>query len=127
MTTPDPVLRAVVDRELELLEPAVRGSRERLEALLHPEFEEIGASGERWDRETMVALLTGLGPAAHAPIDVFDVRASGVTDDVVLVLYETRHAGERALRSTLWRRDDVGWRAVFHQGTVAPPVGGVGR
>jgi hypothetical protein len=117
---PDPVLRHVVDRELELLEPAVRGSRARLEDLMHPDFVEIGAGGDRWDRETIVALLSGLGPSAHAPIDVADVRASRVTDDVVLVVYETAHAGERAARSTVWRREGERWRAVFHQGTALP-------
>jgi ribonuclease HI len=123
MSPADPVLRAVVDRELALLDPAVRSSREGLEALLHPDFVEIGSAGDRWHRETIVALLSGLGPSAHPPIDVADVRASHVTDDVVLVVYETAHAGERAARSTVWRREGDDWRAVFHQGTPLPAKG----
>lgn len=118
---PDPVLREVVARELELLEPAVRASRTRLEELLHPDFVEIGQRGERWERETLVAMLSGLGAHAHPPIDVADVHGSRITDDVTLVLYDTRHEGRTTRRSTLWRRDDDGaWRAVFHQGTPLP-------
>jgi hypothetical protein len=118
---PDPVLHEVVARELELLEPAVRSSRARLEDLLHPDFVEIGERGDRWERETLVALLSGLGPSAQPPVEVSDVHGSVIAEGVALVLYDARHEGQRTRRSTVWRRDEDGaWRAVFHQGTPYP-------
>lgn len=55
MTTPtDPVpdgeLDAVIEASRELLGPVVRSDRAAVEALLHPDFTEIGASGRFWQR-----------------------------------------------------------------------------
>ena len=43
-------LRQVLELELQLLDPAVRGNRVAVEQLLHPDFVEVGASGRIWDR-----------------------------------------------------------------------------
>ncbi|WP_210492617.1 DUF4440 domain-containing protein [Patulibacter sp. SYSU D01012] len=121
MSRADPDLQAVVDRELALLDPRTRASREALEALLDPDFAEIGTSGETWDRATVVALLSGLGAAGQPPIVADDVRGSVVAPDVVLVTYVAHHGGTRTRRSSVWRRRDGAWRVVFHQGTAVPP------
>ena len=103
----------VVGLELRLLEPAVRRDRATLERLLDPDFREVGASGQQWDLEGILAELTtetGTPPAAR------NVQARHVTDDVVLVTYVCADA----LRSSLWRRRPDGWRLLYHQGTQAP-------
>jgi hypothetical protein len=43
--------------ELQLMDPHVRDSRERAGQLLDPEFVEVGASGQRWTYEAMLAEL----------------------------------------------------------------------
>jgi hypothetical protein len=40
----------VIERELALLTPEVRGSADQLEELLDPDFAEIGKSGRLWTR-----------------------------------------------------------------------------
>ena len=52
--------------------------------LIDDEFEEVGASGRRWDRAAVVALLAVSSPA-DAAIDAFDATRLGRT--VVLVTY----------------------------------------
>ena len=47
----------VIEREVALLTPEVRGSAEQLEELLDPDFGEIGKSGRLWTRGEMVAAL----------------------------------------------------------------------
>jgi hypothetical protein len=47
----------VIERELALLTPEVRGFADQLEELLDPDFEEIGKSGRLWTRSEMIAAL----------------------------------------------------------------------
>lgn len=117
--TDDPELQDVIDRELRLLDPRVRGAPEVAGELLDPEFREFGASGRVWDRASILEMT-----ADHdEPPPVTDeLVATRLADDVVLLAYRTRRPGRTVLRSSLWRRRGDGpWRVCFHQGTVVPP------
>lgn len=46
--------------EVELHHPGTRCSPSRLDALLHPQFHEIGRSGRAYDRETVLGFLATL-------------------------------------------------------------------
>jgi ribonuclease HI len=110
--TADEELDAVAALELRLLDPAVRRDSAAVDALLHPDFREVGGSGAVWTREAIIAVLATepAGPAVRAT----DVAARRVAADVVLVTY--RAAG--SLRSSLWvRGGERGWQILFHQGT----------
>ena len=114
------------DREEALLDPAVRASPALLDALLAPDAVEFGASGRTYDREALVRLLL-----ANPRIDgvvIEDFVLHRLAPDVALVTFRSRHGNEpdgtqgpRANRSSIWRRDETGWRLAFHQGT---PAGG---
>lgn len=109
------VLREVIEREMWLLDPRVRASAEAVTALLHEDFREFGASGQGWDRESVVAALAA-DPGGD--VDVSNVEASRLAPDIVLVTYVAARPGRRSLRSSVWRRDASGWRLLFHQGTT---------
>lgn len=114
----DDELRAVIDLELRLLDLEVRRSRELAAPLIDPEFREFGASGREWDRESVLAVVSG---ADHEPLEVSDEAAVRLADDVVLVTYRTRRRERVTLRSSVWRREPGGpWRVLFHQGTPVP-------
>ena len=107
-------LRQVVDGELALLRPDVRRDPQRVVALLHPDFQEYGASGRAWDRGSIVSVTSG----TDAPIQATDLRTRDLGADAVLVTYRSHEAGREALRSSVWLRDpDAGWLLLFHQGT----------
>ena len=120
--TPKPTLADHLRRlEEELLRPEVRRSRAALEALLAPEFLELGSSGRAYDRAAIVAALAVEVPAA-VRIEDFAVRE--LTPDVALVTYRsvrsdaTGGAPTAAWRSSIWcRAADGGWQLTFHQGT----------
>ena len=111
---------AVVERELALLTPEVRGSAGQLEELLDPDFAEIGKSGRLWTRAEMIAaLVADTDPEQHA-INFSDMSGRTVAPGLVLLTYVTQVEGRRARRSSLWRQSLKGWRVLHHQGTPIP-------
>jgi hypothetical protein len=104
----------VVDRELLLLQPAVRQDAERVLALLHPDFMEYGSSGRVWDRSS----VTSTTSEATAPIEATHIQAYRLGRDAYLLTYTSNDAGLVALRSSTWLRHDGEWLLRFHQGTV---------
>jgi ribonuclease HI len=106
----DDVLRL----ERALLDPEVRRDRQRLDALLHDDFLEFGASGRRWDKAAVLETLPRETSAAAPALG--DVDATVLAPGVVLVTYTALGA----LRSSLWLRgSDGAWQMRFHQGTRA--------
>ncbi|MFO7338776.1 MAG: DUF4440 domain-containing protein [Lysobacteraceae bacterium] len=108
--------------EAELHHPGRACTPARLEQLLHPDFHEVGRSGKRYDRATVLAFLAG-GPPRDG-IRAGGYRARALAPDWALLHYhsfEVDADGRRrrgALRSSLWHRGADGqWRLFYHQGT----------
>lgn len=108
-------MQAVVERELLLLQPAVRSDRRRVLSLLHPDFHEFGTSGRVWDRMS----ITGVTDTSTDVITATDVAARRLGPDAVLVTYRSHVGGRHALRSSVWVRTEGEWLVLFHQGTAA--------
>ena len=105
----------VVALEESLLTDGVRADRRRVEALLHPEFSEIGASGRLWSRARMLASIEPL--TNRTTLEV--VGVDRLAEDLVLLRWRSRSRGAVVLRSSLWQRTAQGWQLRFHQGTPA--------
>ncbi|MEV6120601.1 nuclear transport factor 2 family protein [Streptomyces sp. NPDC052077] len=116
---------AAVAAELRLLDPAVRGSRALVAALLDPEFTEVGSSGRRHTYADTVASLPDHpgGPGDDAVYEPSGLTGVLLAPGLVQLSYETLLAGQRARRTSLWRWDDGtgSWRMYHHQGTPVPP------
>ncbi|WP_055700083.1 MULTISPECIES: nuclear transport factor 2 family protein [Streptomyces] len=112
-----PAVEAAIEGELRLLDPEVRASPELFGALLHPEFTEFGASGTRWDRESIVRVLMEHPGPGGRPTTTSRMRGVRLADDLVHLTFDTDSNGRRVHRSSLWRRTDDGWQLWFHQGT----------
>ncbi|MFF7858850.1 DUF4440 domain-containing protein [Streptomyces sp. NPDC007904] len=110
-------VRAAIDGEMRLLDPEVRASSSRVLELLHPEFAEIGASGRRWDVESILAVTRDGSVSSAAPVEVSDMSGVVLAPGVVHLTYVADHQGRRSWRSSLWRLTATGWRMYFHQGT----------
>ncbi|MDG9717822.1 DUF4440 domain-containing protein [Streptomyces sp. DH24] len=117
MTEHDEAVAAAIDGELALLDPGVRSSRQRVDALLHPDFREFGASGRVWDRASIMAMLDETDPG-EPPTAVSGMTGVRLAPDLVHLTFDTDAGGRRAHRSSLWRRTREGWRLYFHQGTL---------
>lgn len=105
----------VVGLEQALLTDEIRADRRRVDALLHPDFAEIGASGRLWTR---AAILDAIAPLDVIPV-VEPVEVRTIADDLVLLIWRSRRPDRIVLRSSWWQRTDGRWRMRFHQGTPA--------
>ncbi|NKF21924.1 DUF4440 domain-containing protein [Solimonas marina] len=120
MSTLIEVLRAL---ETELHHPGTRCSRGRLEQLLHPDFHEVGRSGQAYDRETVIRFLAQEQAPANVVSDDFAVAA--IAPGVALLTYRSARRDAQhgltlhALRSSLWIMVDGHWQLRYHQGTPA--------
>ena len=115
----DQDVRTVIERELWLLQPQVRAAPGAVEALLHPGFSEVGASGRRWGRAEAITALAAEQPGGEeSSITVGEMVGARLADDVIHLTYVSQRDGRRARRSSIWLRTQAGWRVYFHQGTV---------
>lgn len=117
--------RDLVDEIRELEEAMLRGEtradRARMDALLHPDFVEVGRTGRIWSRAETLDEITSAdaAPTIHAD----DVAVTALADGVALVTYRSAHVGADGARdrwsrrSSLWLRVEGTWRLRFHQGT----------
>ena len=114
--------------ERALHDPVVRADAARLEALLDPDFSEIGSSGTCYGRAAALVEI----PAERAVVEIVsdDYRVAVLAPTVAQVRYRSWYVvgGVRqrtVLRSSLWRLHGATWRMLFHQGTpgVEPTVG----
>ncbi len=118
----------VIASELALLSPAVRRDPAQVQALLDPDFVEVGASGRLWTRAELIAALAEERPAEERPAEerpaeaareVSEFRACALSSDLVLLTYLSDHGERRSWRSSLWRLSGAQWLLRYHQGTPA--------
>jgi len=109
--------------EAELHHPGSRCSRARLEQLLHPQFHEVGRSGQAYTRDTVIGYLASVTAQPAVEADQYAVMA--LADGCALLTYRSARRlpdgtrAEHALRASVWQRTTLGWQLVYHQGTVA--------
>ena len=107
----------VLDLERELQTAECRRNSARVRELLADDFTEVGASGEVWDRPSLLKLLEQETDDADV-IDVRNLTGRVLDDGYVLTLWDSQRGTHRARRSSVWRRSSTGWELVHHQGTA---------
>ena len=109
--------------EEELLQPAVRKTASRVDALLADDFLEFGSAGRVFDKHAIIETLRSESPTRRS---LTDFRAMILAQEIVLTTYRATTysaSGEQplhSLRSSVWRLLDGRWQMVFHQGTPLP-------
>ena len=123
MRVPASLREYLVAREPVFDRPEIIWDENSFDAETAPDFFEIGASGQRYDREYIKTVVLGRIAGTHPPsladgyrITDLDVRL--LTHGLAQVLYTLRTAGRTTIRSTLYRESSGHWQAIFHQGTV---------
>jgi hypothetical protein len=114
-------VQAAVAGELRLLGPDVRASPALVPELLDPDFTQIGASGRRWDAESILTVTGDGSVSPQSPAGVTEMTGAVLAPGIVHLTYLAANQGRRVRRGSLWRLTEDGWRLYFHRGT---PAGG---
>ncbi len=120
----DPALLGILD-ELKAREPIFHRpefgtTRAHFENMMHVDFWEIGASGRRYSRQDVLAELERR--RRNPSEDVWETsgfHCRKLAPDVYLLTYTLiQHKIRKTRRSTIWQHTGVGWKIIFHQGTI---------
>jgi hypothetical protein len=115
----DRARRELAAREPVFHRPEFGTTRAEFDAMMDPEFFEVGASGRKYSREFVLDALDLRRPAATEHLVVIDLACRQICADTFLVTYQLEQAhGRLSRRSTLWRHSAQGWKVLYHQGTL---------
>jgi hypothetical protein len=114
------VLEELKAREPIFHRPEFGTGRADFENMMAESFWEIGASGRRYSREYV---LEELDRRRENPVEdvleASDFLCEELAPNVFLLTYTLIQNKIRTTRrSTLWQRTEVGWKILFHQGTI---------
>jgi hypothetical protein len=115
---------AIHFEELNRLEPifhtaATGPERHKYEPLIAVDFWEIGASGKRYDRETVLKTLAEREIAGiFEQLSPEDFDCAVLEANCFLVRYLLRQGPRVTRRASIWKRTNVGWQIAYHQGTI---------
>jgi hypothetical protein len=84
------------------------------------DYWEIGASGQRYSRDDVFAVLEArrADPLDESDWESRDFHCRELAPEVYLLTYTLRQGTRLTRRGTIWRRVGRDWKIVFHQGTV---------
>jgi len=114
----------IVCQELKRLEPvfhtaATGPEKHKYESVIAHDFWEVGASGRRYDRELVLRTLAERECAGiYEPLATEDFDCAVLGGDCFLVRYVLRQGERVTRRASIWKRTNVGWQIVYHQGTI---------
>lgn len=119
----DPTLTQVLNelrqREPIFHRPEFGTTRQDFEQMMDPDFWEVGASGRRYSREYVLdALEKRAQNLVEETWETQDFQCLELGAKTYLLTY-TLIQGERVTRrSTIWRKAELGWQILYHQGTI---------
>lgn len=119
-----PALHGILDelkrREPIFHRPEFGTTQTDFENMMHADFWEIGASGRRYSRDYVLAELERRHQ--HPTEDIWETtgfHCRMLAPDVYLLTYMLiQDKIRKTRRATLWQRTEVGWKIMFHQGTI---------
>jgi hypothetical protein len=120
--TPGKALEELRSREPIFHRPEHGTGRADFDAMMAPDYWEVGASGRIYRRAEVLDILERrYGDPTYDPMaghDVSDFACRAVGDGIWLATYRLRQGDRDTRRVTVWRREDAWWAVVYHQGTV---------
>lgn len=100
--------------EIELTELSTRSNIQRLAALIHDDFMEVGCSGKTYNKADILRCLH----ENTNPCQLSNFSFKHLADDCILIHYQSISNSSKALRTSIWKKDHDIWQMLHHQGTV---------
>ncbi len=85
---------------------------------IHDEFIEFGKLGQVFDKNSIIKYLNHLDSDRDIEIQHFIIKS--LKDDLIIAHYlsNEKEVSIKALRTSIWVKECMGWKLYFHQGTV---------
>lgn len=120
----DPALQDILE-DLKSREPIFHRpehgiTQDDFDRMMHADFWEIGASGRRYSRQFILAELERRRQNHVEDIwETSDFECRILAPGVYLLTYTLiQNRIRKTRRTTLWQHTEVGWKILFHQGTM---------
>ena len=109
----------LVELEKKLLGPLSRKDLVLFSELLSDTFIEFGTSGRIYDKKITLERLSNEDSITR---EAFDFSSVLLAPDIVQLRFKTRSKAEdgsivTSLRSSIWKKNGLSWKLLFHQGT----------
>ncbi|MBW3084424.1 hypothetical protein KEM60_00611 [Austwickia sp. TVS 96-490-7B] len=116
---PTAVRRTLMERERLLHFPLPETTRDAFEVGVSENYWEVGASGGRFDLETIWQVCARRAHSEDTPLwATEDEECRVLAPDTYLLTYLLIQGERRTRRVTIWRGAGQDWVAAYHQGTV---------
>ena len=116
----------LIEQEIALHKFETRTNKAEIERLLHPEFREVGKSGNSYDFQSIIELMDNEEPLGNY-IHSQDYECVELEHSVMLLLYKSATidnlgtVSHFAKRSSIWILNETQWKMKYHQGTACEP------
>jgi len=92
---------------------------QELDELLADDFLEFGSSGNSYDKKAIIDSVKRFNTSNSIQLSVTNFKIKLLASDVLLATYKTFRYNDSkyALRSSIWKKNEVSWQMIFHQGT----------
>lgn len=119
----DPTLTQVLNelrqREPIFHRPEFGTTRQDFEQMMDPDFWEVGASGRRYSREYVLDTLEKRSQnLVEETWETQDFHCLELGSKTYLLTYTLIQGARVTRRSTIWRKAELGWQILYHQGTI---------
>lgn len=114
------IKNTIYELETSLLKPEVRSSFDQLNHLLADDFKEFGSSGLIYTKQDVLERLPLNRDKIVYIVSDFEIKI--LSEEIVMTNFKTDRVINdtekvSSLRTSLWRKEESGWRIFFHQGT----------
>ncbi|MCW8334148.1 nuclear transport factor 2 family protein [Vibrio paucivorans] len=119
-------MQTLIDQEVALHHYDVCQDRSVVSRLLHPDFKEVGESGNSYDFTSINELMKTEKPS-RGFLHSQDYECVVLGTNTQMLLYKTAwndglgHVRHYAKRSSIWVFNGSHWQMQYHQGTACSP------
>ncbi|UPR53328.1 DUF4440 domain-containing protein [Vibrio cyclitrophicus] len=116
----------LVEQEIELHQYDVRHNQLDRERLIHPQFSEVGKSGNSYDYSSIVKMMETEEPS-NTRVHSQSYECIQLEPSVQLLKYESAivdksgEVSDYAKRCSIWVFTGTSWQLKYHQGTPCSP------
>ena len=109
--------------ELLLMNPPQNINHADLEKIIHADFFEIGASGQRHDRascmDTVMHRCESKCNVKSESCEAKDFECTEISNNIYLLTYILIQNKQRVTRrASIWKLNGAQWEIMYHQGTI---------